>query len=208
VERGAEAGYYRLTGFEPLFRNEPGFFYLKETGMAELIFITGGARSGKSRFAEQTALSFGAPLCYLATARALDAEMGERIAKHRQRRGDLWQTREEPLQPGRVLAENDGSYKATLMDCLTLWVTNLLLSSEDDDDVERLIVDQSLRLTETIAGLSAPVIIVSNEVGMGIVPDNRLARLFRDIAGQVNQIFAAAASEAWLVASGIPLRLK
>ena len=102
--------------------------------MARTIFITGGARSGKSRFAEQLALGFGTPLGYLATAQALDGEMNDRIAKHRKRRGDGWQTVEEPLQLGQALASNDGIHQAILIDCLTLWLTNLLLLDKNPGD--------------------------------------------------------------------------
>jgi adenosylcobinamide kinase / adenosylcobinamide-phosphate guanylyltransferase len=177
--------------------------------MSRTIFITGGARSGKSRFAEQLAASHGAPLGYLATAQSLDDEMGQRIRKHRQRRGDDWQTIEEPLQLVQALAVNDGRFNAILVDCLTLWLSNLLLLDDDPGELsEARVMDEVQGLATILIGMTTPVIIVSNEVGMGIVPENRLARMFRDIAGQANQIIAAAADEAWLVASGIPLRLK
>lgn len=177
--------------------------------MPRTIFITGGARSGKSRFAEQLSLEFGAPLCYLATAQALDSEMGERISRHQQRRGNDWQTTEEPLHLTQALACCDGNYKAVLVDCLTLWLTNLLLLYEDlGEQAEERIMDDVHRLAATLRGMTTPVILVSNEVGMGIVPEHRLGRIFRDIAGQANQIMASAAGEAWLVASGIPLKLK
>jgi adenosylcobinamide kinase/adenosylcobinamide-phosphate guanylyltransferase len=177
--------------------------------MSKTIFITGGTRSGKSRFAEQIASNYGAPLCYLATAQSLDDEMGQRIRKHQQRRGDTWKTIEEPLHLAQTLAANDGIFKLILADCLTLWLSNLLLLYEDlGEETETRIMDDVQRLASTLRGMSTPVIIVSNEVGMGIVPDHRLGRIFRDISGQANQIIAVAASEAWLVASGIPLKLK
>jgi len=177
--------------------------------MSRTIFITGGARSGKSRFAEQTASTYGAPLCYLATAQPLDDEMGRRIVQHRQRRGDAWHTIEEPLRLTETLANCDGQYNAVLIDCLTLWLSNLLMLHEYlGEKAEGRILEDVLHLAETLRDMTTPVIIVSNEVGMGIVPENRLARIFRDIAGQANQIIAAAADQAWLVASGIPLRLK
>jgi adenosylcobinamide kinase/adenosylcobinamide-phosphate guanylyltransferase len=177
--------------------------------MSQTIFITGGARSGKSSFAEQTAHTFGAPLCYLATAQSLDDEMGQRIGKHQQRRGDAWHTIEEPLQLAQALLENDGAFNLILIDCLTLWLSNLLMLHEYlGAKAEERILEEVLHLAETLRSIKTPVVIVSNEVGMGIVPENRLARIFRDIAGQANQIIAAAADEAWLVASGIPLKLK
>jgi len=176
--------------------------------MSQTIFITGGARSGKSRFAEQLAVAYGAPLGYLATAQSLDDEMGQRIQKHQQRRGDAWQTVEEPLHLGQALADIDGEFNAILLDCLTLWLSNLLLQEELSAGTEDRIVEEVRQLAATLGNMTTPVIIVSNEVGMGIVPENRLARIFRDIAGRANQIIAATADEAWLVASGIPLRLK
>jgi len=177
--------------------------------MSQTIFITGGVRSGKSRFAEQITHNFGAPLCYLATAQPLDDEMDHRIAKHQQRRGDAWHTIEEPLQLAETLANYNGTYNAVLIDCLTLWLSNLLMLHEYlGAKAEERILEDVLHLAETLRNTKTPVVIVSNEVGMGIVPENRLARLFRDIAGQANQIIAAAADEAWLVASGIPLKLK
>lgn len=177
--------------------------------MARTIFITGGARSGKSRFAEELAQRFGAPLGYLATAQALDSEMEERIRQHQARRGTAWQTIEEPLHLPQCLACNDGVHKAILVDCVTLWLSNLLLHYEDlDEEVEERIMDNVHRLTNTLREIRTPVILVSNEVGQGIVPENRMARLFRDIAGRTNQMLAAAADEAHVVISGIPLRLK
>ena len=176
--------------------------------MGRIVLITGGARSGKSAFAEQLARQSGSKLCYLATAQPLDVEMDERISRHQQRRGDIWQTVEAPLELSRALADNDGRYDAILVDCLTLWLTNLLLDEEPGKDSEERIAGEVQHLTATLRGMQTPVIIVSNEVGMGIVPENRLARIFRDIAGQANQSVAAAADEAWLVASGIPLKLK
>jgi adenosylcobinamide kinase/adenosylcobinamide-phosphate guanylyltransferase len=177
--------------------------------MARTIFITGGARSGKSRFAEELARQFGAPLGYLATAQALDGEMQERIRQHQARRGRAWQTIEEPLHLPQTLACNDGIHKAILVDCVTLWLTNLFLYYEDmGDDVEERIMDNVQRLANTLREIRTPVILVSNEVGQGIVPENQMARLFRDIAGRANQILAATADEAHVLISGIPLRLK
>lgn len=177
--------------------------------MSKVIFITGGARSGKSAFAEKLALEFPAPLCYLATAQALDVEMNDRIIKHRQRRGDIWNTVEEPLLLSETLSSLGDKYNVVLVDCVTLWLTNLLFNYEDNGgDIEDLVLGEVRQLAEVLTTLSIPIILVSNETGMGIVPENRLARIFRDIAGQANQLIAAAADEAWLVASGIPIKLK
>jgi len=177
--------------------------------MAQTIFITGGARSGKSTFAEKRALEFGAPLGYLATAQTLDSEMDERVMRHRERRGVEWCTIEEPIHLPQELARCDGQYRAILVDCLTLWLSNLLFKYEEDSGrCEERIHEDLQQLKSTLQGMVTPVILVSNEVGMGIVPDNRLARLFRDIAGTANQAMAGAADEVHVVISGIPLRLK
>ena len=177
--------------------------------MARTIFITGGTRSGKSVFAEKVALEYGTPLGYLATAQPLDNEMDQRIHLHRQRRGNAWQTIEEPLLLEETLRRLDGRFNAILVDCVTLWLTNMLLRHETmGQGIESRILNEVERLATALPTLATPLILVSNEVGMGIVPEHRLGRLFRDIAGQANQILAATADEAWLVASGIPLRLK
>jgi len=177
--------------------------------MARTIFITGGARSGKSSCAEKMALAFGSPLGYLATAQTLDSEMDERVRRHRERRGGEWNTIEEPFHLSQALARCDGQYNAILVDCVTLWLSNLLFKYEDAAElIEERIHEDLQRLKSTLQGMVTPVILVSNEVGMGIVPDNRLARMFRDIAGTTNQILAASADEVHVVISGIPLRLK
>ena len=177
--------------------------------MSKTIFITGGARSGKSAFAEKLALEFEAPLCYLATAQALDNEMEERVEQHRARRGNEWHTLEEPLDLSRALPECDSRYQVVLLDCITLWLSNLLFAYEGlEGDVEERIMADVQQLADTLRGMTTPVILVSNEVGMGIVPENALARLYRDIAGKANQLLAATADEVHVVISGIPLRLK
>ncbi|MDD2582770.1 MAG: bifunctional adenosylcobinamide kinase/adenosylcobinamide-phosphate guanylyltransferase [Desulfuromonadaceae bacterium] len=177
--------------------------------MARTILITGGARSGKSAFAEKLAWEFGAPLGYLATARTLDSEMDERVRRHRERRGSEWSTIEEPLNLSQALARCDGQYRAILVDCVTLWLSNLLFKYEDAGElIEERIHEDLQRLKGTLNGMVTPVVLVSNEVGMGIVPDNAMARMFRDIAGTTNQALAAAADEVHAVISGIPLRLK
>ena len=177
--------------------------------MARTIFITGGASSGKSAFAEKMSRGFGAPLGYLATAQALDSEMDERVKRHRERRGAEWNTIEEPIHLSQALARCDGQYQAILVDCVTLWLSNLIFKYEDfGEDIEERIQEDLQRLKSTLHGMVTPVILVSNEVGMGIVPDNALGRMFRDIAGTANQLLAAAADEVHAVISGIPLKLK
>lgn len=172
--------------------------------MAELIFITGGARSGKSRLAEELAMKQGEPLLYLATAHARDAEMAARISRHQSRRGAAWQTIEEPFELLPALTGHDGWFNATLVDCITLWLTNLMLDPDRCDSA----LDRVRELATAAKTLKTPLILVSNEVGMGIVPDNALARRFRDLAGEANEILAATADEVYVTFSGLPLKLK
>jgi len=173
--------------------------------MGRVVYITGGARSGKSAFAQAQAEACEGALLYVASAGVGDAEMAERVEKHRQARGGRWETLEEPLDPaGRLLAAAAGK-GAVLFDCVTLWLSNLLLQHGEDEAAIRAAVERFVAL---LPALPAPLFIVSNEVGAGIVPANRLARQFRDLAGEVNQRLAAVADEAWLVVSGLPLRLK
>jgi adenosylcobinamide kinase / adenosylcobinamide-phosphate guanylyltransferase len=172
--------------------------------MSRVIFITGGARSGKSRLAEGLVESFGSPLAYIATCEPRDAEMEERIARHRQRRGPAWQTMEEPFALADALRRHDGSFKGMMVDCITLWLTNLLLRS---DDPQKVLADVRA-LIASFPLLATPLVLVSNEVGMGIVPENRLARTFRDLAGEANELLARAADEVYVMFSGLPLKLK
>jgi len=172
--------------------------------MAGTIFITGGARSGKSRLAEELALGYGAPLGYIATGRAGDPEMAERIARHRARRGAAWLTVEEELDLAGAITARDGAVNALLVDCVTLWLTNLLLHHGDAAPA----LGEVAALIALMPRLSTPLILVSNEVGMGIVPDNRLARTFRDLAGEANEMLARAADEVYVMFSGMPLKIK
>jgi len=169
--------------------------------MAPILFVLGGARSGKSRFAEAQALALAANPVYVATAQAFDVEMEERIALHRQRRGDAWQTVEAPHALPEAIAEHADPNRVLLVDCLTLWLTNRLLADADlDADRDRLLA--------ALTAAPGAVVLVSNEVGLSIVPDNALARRFRDEQGHLNQKIAALADTAWFVAAGLPLRLK
>jgi adenosylcobinamide kinase/adenosylcobinamide-phosphate guanylyltransferase len=172
--------------------------------MSRIILVTGGARSGKSRFAERLALTFGTPLGYLATCESLDTEMDERVERHRKRRGLEWMTIEEPLRLTEMLAANDGRFRAVLVDCVTLWLSNLLLAHEEPERVMATVRE----LAEAAPKFVTPLIFVTNEVGMGIVPENRLARVFRDLAGEANELLATAADEVHVVFAGLPLRLK
>jgi adenosylcobinamide kinase / adenosylcobinamide-phosphate guanylyltransferase len=172
--------------------------------MSRVIFITGGARSGKSRLAEELTERFGGPLAYIATCEPRDAEMEGRITRHRERRGPAWHTIEEPLALADVVRRHDGSVNGMLVDCITLWLTNLLLRS---DDPQKVLADVNA-LIASFPVLATPLVLVSSEVGMGIVPENRLARTFRDLAGEANELLAKAADEVYVTFSGLPLKLK
>lgn len=170
--------------------------------MSKIVFVVGGARSGKSCFAETRALSMeGARHVYVATAEAFDAEMADRILCHQLARSDEWDTVEAPSDLAETLTALKGSGAVILVDCLTLWLSNRLLAGGDiQADCERL-----LSVLETI---KEPVVLVANEVGLSIVPDNELARKFRDAAGLLNQRVAKLASEVNFMVAGLPMRLK
>ena len=166
-----------------------------------LTLVLGGARSGKSAYAESLVAGPGA--VYVATAEAIDDEMGERVARHRARRGEGWTTVEEPLDLAAALREHAHAPGASgvLVDCLTVWLGNLMHSGRDIDR-------EAGSLLESLAAPRAPVVLVANEVGLGVVPDNPMARAFRDHAGRLNQALAARADRVVLVTAGIPLVLK
>jgi adenosylcobinamide kinase / adenosylcobinamide-phosphate guanylyltransferase len=168
--------------------------------MGKTILITGGARSGKSGIAETMALSLGTPAIYIATATPGDDEMAARIATHQARRGVEWTTLAEPLDLARALKASDGQMPR-LVDCLTLWLSNLMFAGRD----WRV---ETQHLINALYLQSGPVILVTNEVGSGIVPDNRLARDFRDAAGHLNQQVAAMADEVFLAVCGLPMKVK
>lgn len=165
-----------------------------------LSFITGGARSGKSRFAENLIAGSGRPKVYIATAEPWDAEMADRIRHHRDSRGTGWRTIEAPRDlPGAL--RNIAPHEAVLIDCATLWLSNLMLDETD-------LAGATSALRAALFACAAPVVIVSNEVGWSIVPENKLARRFRDEQGRLNQALAADADLAVAVMSGLPLVLK
>ncbi|WP_375465796.1 bifunctional adenosylcobinamide kinase/adenosylcobinamide-phosphate guanylyltransferase [uncultured Methylobacterium sp.] len=160
--------------------------------------VLGGARSGKSAYAEALIEATPTPWLYLATAQGWDDEMRARIALHRERRPAGWITRDVPLALPAALAEAQGP---VLVDCLTLWLTNLLLSDADLDAATDA-------LSATCAAAPGPVVLVSNEVGLGIVPDNALARRFRDAAGRLHQRLAREVDRVVLTVAGLPLTVK
>lgn len=167
---------------------------------ARLTFVLGGARSGKSRFAEALIAAAPPPWIYVATAQALDDEMTARIAEHRGRRDQRWRTVDAPRDLAGALAAAPAG-AAVLVDCLTLWLTNLMLGEAD-------IAAETARFEAALAHVTGPVVLVANEVGLGIVPDNALARAFRDAAGRLNQRMAARADRVVLMVAGLPLEVK
>jgi adenosylcobinamide kinase/adenosylcobinamide-phosphate guanylyltransferase len=167
-------------------------------GGPPLTLVLGGARSGKSRHAESLITALPPPWIYVATGQALDDEMTARIAEHRARRDPRWRTIEAPRDiPGAI----EGADGAVLVDCLTLWLTNLMLAGADP-------ASETERLGQALRRARYPVVLVANEVGLGIVPDNALARRFRDAAGRLNQAIAARANRVVLLVAGIPMQVK
>lgn len=170
--------------------------------MGKLIFITGGARSGKSDFALKLGEGIGDDLTYIATCQPLDDEMRERIRLHRERRGDKWKTVEEPFEIDSHVKSNGKEGSVVLIDCLTIYISNLLMNNDENVKEKIDSVIACLKNSKSTA------IIVSNEVGMGIVPDNEISRVFRDESGIANQKFTKESDEAYMMVSGIPIRIK
>lgn len=165
------------------------------------VLVTGGARSGKSSFAERLALGAGRKPVYVATSAAWDQEMADRIGHHKARRDERWTTVEEQLDLVGTLARHCSPDRVVLVDCLTLWLTNLMLAERD-------LATDTASLAAAIPDLAGPVVFVTNEVGLGIVPDNAMARAFRDAQGRLNQELARVCDRVVLVACGLPLLLK
>ena len=169
--------------------------------LPRVTLVLGGARSGKSRYAEGLVEAAAKRGLYLATAEALDGEMQERIGRHRARRGPRWATIEEPLEIAQSIRREASADRPVLVDCLTLWLANLL-------EARRAVEREIEALVEALPRLDGPVVFVANEVGLGIVPENALARAFRDHAGRLNQAIAARAERVVFLAAGLPLILK
>ena len=170
----------------------------------KLIFITGGCRSGKSQFAQDYANRHFHKKLYLATCEPLDEEMVKRIEDHKKRRGSDWQTVEEPIKIAEAIKQHKHGTEVILLDCITLWLSNLLMRQQSDHEVMK----EVSRLTDTVNQGQLSLIFVSNEVGMGIVPVEPLGRRFRDLAGMANQKIAEAAQTVVFMVSGIPMFLK
>jgi adenosylcobinamide kinase/adenosylcobinamide-phosphate guanylyltransferase len=175
-----------------------------QTRRAPFILVTGGCRSGKSQFAIDLAKRLGRRIAYVATCRVADREMRQRVSRHRHARPAQWRTLEAPADPVRAITQLDGRIDGLVLDCLTMYVASLLMRRDSDATIET----QIQRLCETCRGLGRPIIVVTNEVGSGIVPIHRLGRRFRDLAGLANQLVARHADQVvWMVA-GIPVQIK
>ena len=179
--------------------------------MGKIILVTGGARSGKSSFAERLALKFGkGRAAYIATAQIFDDEMAYRVRLHRERRGDNWQTFEAPTNADKKIFEAAKNFDAILFDCVTIYISNFICAADIDD--EKFLYDE-LRglignLIDAAKNSDAVTIFVTNEVGAGIVPENKLARRFRDLAGLANQMLASEADKVFLTVAGLAVDVK
>ena len=182
---------------------------------SQIILCSGGARSGKSEFAERLALSTEGRKAYVATGQAFDEEMVDRIKKHQERRGDIWRNFEVPLYLAKEWQNISQSADVILIDCLTMFTTNHMMAhgsiqgQQDANDLEEAVLSELESLLNLIASSDGKtVIFVTNEIGLGIVPDNKLARYFRDIAGRVNRTVATVANKLYLTISGVTIELK
>lgn len=182
---------------------------------SQIILCSGGARSGKSEFAEHLALSTEGRKAYVATGQAFDEEMVDRIKKHQERRGEIWTNFEVPLYLAKEWQNISQSADVILIDCLTMFTTNHMMAhgsiqgQQDANDLEEAVLSELESLLSLIASSDGKtVIFVTNEIGLGIVPDNKLARYFRDIAGRVNRAVATVADKLYLTISGVTIELK
>jgi adenosyl cobinamide kinase/adenosyl cobinamide phosphate guanylyltransferase len=177
----------------------------------QLILFLGGARAGKStravRLAEERERSSGSEVCFIATAQALDEDMSARIGRHQTERPAHWRTIEEPYQLDEALRLT-GEAGVVIVDCLTLFVSNWLLRYEDENQCERVLRQITFDFLEMAQSRRQTIICVSNEVGLGVVPETRLGRIFRDLLGRVNQDFSQAVDEVYLLVAGLSLQLK
>lgn len=186
--------------------------------MSKITLVTGGARSGKSTFAEQL-IAEEQKVLYIATAVAFDPEMKERIKKHQQSRSDYWDTYEGYKNICKVIEEKAENYNYILLDCVTLWISNLLfdllgfeewdkLAENEFDRAEKILAEEVQAVLEQIKNTEAGIIFVTNEVGFSLAPENKMGRVFRDIQGRINQLIAKQADEVFLLVCGQPLKIK
>ncbi|MDO4542442.1 MAG: bifunctional adenosylcobinamide kinase/adenosylcobinamide-phosphate guanylyltransferase [Bacillota bacterium] len=186
--------------------------------MSKITLITGGARSGKSTFGEELAEKAGENILYVATAKAIDEEMKDRIKRHRERRPSQWDTLEAYRNLGSLLPQRSKDYDAILLDCVTIMSTNIIFDEpamlQEDIPFEEMLKTEEVLMEEIDSFISCfpklktDLIMVTNEVGMGLVPEYPLSRFYRDALGRVNQKLGRAAHEVWLVVSGIPMQVK
>ena len=172
------------------------------------ILILGGARSGKSQFAQNLASELSERVLFVATGEAGDEEMHSRIEEHKKSRPRIWRTLEAPARVGKKIRAQIGNADVAIIDCVTMLISNLLVGEGDDKYKERQITTEIGQLIKCIDKLGITFIIVSNEVGLGLVPENRLGRFYRDILGKVNQLLAQRADEIYFMVSGIQVKIK
>jgi adenosylcobinamide kinase/adenosylcobinamide-phosphate guanylyltransferase len=174
----------------------------------KIVLLLGGARSGKSSYAQEIATTLGEDVLFIATGQPLDEEMKERINQHKRNRPKGWKTIESTNHIGRVMKEHEGNTRTIIIDCITLLVSNLLGDEPDYFVAENRIIEEVNELDSAMKASRANVIIVSNEVGLGLVPDNKLGRIYRDLLGKANQLLAKSADEVYFMAAGIPIKIK
>lgn len=185
--------------------------------MGKIIFVTGGARSGKSSFAENYCIQNSDNLGYIATAEALDDEMEDRIEKHKFQRGNNWKTYELPLGIEKTIIDIMNSHEYVLLDCITMYISNIMfkeqidfenISAKQTNEIEVIINSSILEILQQTKKSKGNLVVVSNELGLGIVPENKLSRIYRDYVGRANQICAKYADEVYFVVSSIPMKIK
>jgi adenosylcobinamide kinase/adenosylcobinamide-phosphate guanylyltransferase len=174
----------------------------------QITLLLGGARSGKSYYAQQLAMKLGGKVLFVATGEALDEEMQARIAEHQKDRPKNWRTLEIPTGVGKGIERQIGDAKVVLIDCLTLLISNLLRGEPDYPEAEKRVIAEINELIAAMDRLNASFVIVSNEVGMGLVPDNKLGRIYRDLLGKANQLLASHATEVYLMVACLPVQVK
>jgi adenosylcobinamide kinase/adenosylcobinamide-phosphate guanylyltransferase len=174
----------------------------------KIILILGGARSGKSTYAQELAEQYGNNVLFVATAAALDDEMRVRIEAHKKARPQGWKTLEASCNIGTELKKQSGDFDVVLIDCITLLISNLLGNGPDSPEIDRRVEKEIAQLVECTHLIDKTFIIVSNEVGLGLVPPNKAGRIYRDLLGKANQILAHNADEVYLMVAGIPLKIK
>jgi adenosylcobinamide kinase/adenosylcobinamide-phosphate guanylyltransferase len=174
----------------------------------QIILLLGGARSGKSHYAQQLAGELGSKVLFVATGEALDEEMQARIAEHKKDRPRSWRTLEIPTGIGKKITRHIGDAEVVVIDCITLLISNLLRGKPDHPGAEKLVKAEINELIDVMDKLDASFVIVSNEVGMGLVPDNKLGRVYRDLLGKANQLLAARATEVYLMVACLPVQVK